>query len=109
MPEPHAPTAVDVEEADPKSAPTLLVGAVGLVLLMVLVLLVEVLYQRTTQAETYRKVIAEQPQELRQVQASQLEQINTYRWIDASKGIAAVPIDRAIDLVVQDAREGKQP
>ena len=109
MPDEHAHIAVEPDESDPKSTPTLLVGAVGMILLMVIVLLVEVLYQRTTQAEIYRKVISEQPLELRQVQAEQLDQLNDYSWISQPEGVAAIPIDRAIDLVVEDAEAGRKP
>ena len=109
MPDEHAHIAVDPDESDPKSTPTLLVGVVGMILLMVIVLLVEVLYYRTSQAEIERKVIAEQPLELRQVQAEQLEQLNGYRWISQPDGVAAIPIDRAADLVVEEARTGGTP
>jgi len=109
MPDEHAHAAVEVDESDPRSTPTLLVGAVGMILLMVTVLLVEVLYQRTSQAEVYRKVISEQPLELRQVQAEQLEQLNGYRWVSQPEGVAAIPIDRAIDLIVEETQAGQKP
>ena len=105
----HLHAAIEADDSDPKSTPTLLVGAVGMILLMVTVLLVEVLFQRTSQAEIYRKVISEQPLELRQVQAEQLEQLNGYRWVSQSQGVAAIPIERAIDLVVEEAQAGRKP
>jgi hypothetical protein len=98
---------MEPDRSDPRSAPTVLVGGVGLVLLAVIVLLLEVLYQRTSQAEIERKVVAEQPRELRQLQAEQLEQLNGYRWVDPAQGVVAIPIDRAIELMVEEAREGE--
>ena len=109
MPDEHAHIAVEIDDSDPKSTPTLLVGVVGMILLMVIVLLVEVLFHRTSEAEIYRKVISEQPLELRQVQAEQLEQLNGYRWVSEPEGEAAIPIERAIDLVVEEARSGRKP
>ena len=109
MPDEHAHIAVETDDSDPKSTPTLLVGVVGMILLMVIVLLVEVLFHRTSEAEIYRKVISEQPLELRQVQAEQLEQLNGYRWVSEPEGVAAIPIERAIDLVVEEARSGRKP
>ena len=103
-----APATVSPDQSDPRSAPTVLVGGVGLVLLAVIVLLLEVLHQRTTQAELARKVVAEQPQELRQVQALQREQLNGYRWVDQGQGVVAIPLDRAIDLLVEEARRGER-
>jgi len=103
-----ARSTMSPDHSDPRSAPTVLVGTVGLVLLAVIVLLLEVLHHRTTQAETYRKVVAEQPQELRQVQAQQLEQLNGYRWVDQGRGVVAIPLERAIDLLVEEARGGER-
>jgi hypothetical protein len=82
---------------------------VGMILLMVIVLLVEVLFHRTSEAEIQRKVISEQPLELRQVQAEQLEQLSGYRWVSEPEGVAAIPIDRAIDLVIEEAQTGRKP
>jgi hypothetical protein len=109
MPDEHAQINVEIDDSDPKSTPTLLVGAVGMILLMVIVLLVEVLFHRTTQAEIYRKVISEQPLELRQAQAEQLDQLNDYRWVSEPDGVAAIPIERAIDLIVEEAQTGRKP
>ena len=109
MSDEHVHIASAADESDPQPTPTLLVGAVGMVLLMVTVLLLEVLFQRTSQAEIYRKVISEQPLELRQVQAEQLEQLNGYRWVNEQEAVAAIPIDRAIDLIVEEAQAGRRP
>jgi hypothetical protein len=109
MPDEHAQITVETDDSDPKSTPTLLVGAVGMILLMVIVLLVEVLFHRTSEAEIHRKVISEQPLELRQVQAEQLEQLSGYRWVSEPEGVAAIPIDRAIDLVIEEAQTGRKP
>lgn len=94
------------EERDPRSAMTLVIGAVGVVLLAVLVILLQALFYRTAEAERWRKVVSQPPQELRQLQAGQLDRINSYRWIDEPNGVVAVPIDRAMELVLEEARSG---
>jgi hypothetical protein len=100
-------TMVDPEESDPRTAPTALVGTVGVVLLAVSLLLLEVLYQRTSQAEIERKVVAEPPQELRQLEAQQLERLAGYAWVDRERGIVKIPVERAMDLVIEETeREG---
>ena len=100
----HA-TGAPPEERDPKSGTTLIVGAVGVILLAVVVILLQVLFHRTAEAERWRKVVSQQPQELRRVQAEQLERINGYRWVDEPNGVVAIPVDRAMELVIQEARE----
>jgi hypothetical protein len=98
-------TGATPEERDPKSGTTLIVGAVGVILLAVVIILLQVLFYRTAEAERWRKVVSQQPEELRRLHAEQLEQINGYRWVDEPNGVVAIPVDRAMDLVIQESRE----
>jgi hypothetical protein len=90
------------EERDPKAASTLIVGAVGVILLAVVILLLQVLFHRTAEAERYRKVISQQPEELRQVRSEQLDRLNSYRWVDEQNGVVTIPIERAMELVARE-------
>ena len=85
---------VSPEESDPRSSSTLIVGAVGIVLLVVVGILLEVLYYDTAETEFQRKIVAEQPQQLRLLQAEQRERLNR----------AEVPIEDAMKLVVESAK-----
>jgi hypothetical protein len=40
-------------------------------------------------------------QDLRAMQRAEDEKLHSYSWVDASEGIASIPIDRAIDLLAQ--------
>ena len=44
---------------------------------------------------------AEPGQSLQPYMAAEQRKLNTYRWVDRQAGIAAMPIDRAIDAVAQ--------
>jgi hypothetical protein len=90
------------EERDPKAASTLIVGAVGVILLAVVILLLQVLFHRTAEAERWRKVISQQPEELRQVRSEQLDRLSSYRWVDEENGVVTIPIERAMELVVRE-------
>jgi len=105
MSETLTPGGVAPEERDPKSGSTLIVGAVGVILLAVVIILLQVLFYRTSEAERWRKVVSQQPEELRRVQAEQLDQLNSYRWIDEQNGVVTIPIDRAMELVVREAQQ----
>lgn len=39
-----------------------------------------------------------------EVQSAQRAELNEYRWVDRDAGVAQIPIDRAIDLVVEESR-----
>jgi len=91
--------------------PTTVAAVVGSLVLVATVFWVEALYQRTVESERARKVVAQEPAELRTVQAGQLDQLRDYRWVDRTQGVVAVPIERAMDLVVQEngaPRAGKR-
>jgi hypothetical protein len=44
---------------------------------------------------------AQPGQSLRPYMAAEEAKLNSYRWVDRSAGIAAMPIDRAMDLIAQ--------
>ncbi|MGD0089542.1 MAG: hypothetical protein ABSE73_06440 [Planctomycetota bacterium] len=67
----------------------------------------EALYYRLERAETEAKLGTEAPLQLRQVEAQQYGQLHSYRWVDAQKKSVAIPIERAIELLVQESgKEG---
>ena len=88
--------AVSPEKSDPPGMSTAVVTVVSIALIAVTVLLLEVVYQRMTRAEEQRKIIAEQPVELNALEAEQRAQIES----------APVPLDRAMQIVVDEARKG---
>jgi hypothetical protein len=92
---------------DPAAMMTVVVGVVSVVLIVVLLLGLEALYNRTVDDENLRKVVDRAPAELTRVRAEQQERLSGYRWIDRQHGVVAIPIDRAIDLVV--AEQGTAP
>jgi hypothetical protein len=95
-------------QGDPDATLTAVVGVVGAVLIFVVVVGLVALYQRAENAELTRKQIAPAPAELESVRAEQLGQLHGYRWVDAKKGIAAIPIERAMDLVVRESAAGRR-
>jgi hypothetical protein len=91
---------------DPNPQTTVLVGIITAIMLFVVVVLLQALFYRVERGEVRRKVEAVVPEELARLRAAQLEQLNAYRWVDQAAGVAAIPIDRAIRLVVQEQGRG---
>jgi hypothetical protein len=102
----HPETAGGGATDDPKSSMTLIVGVIGALIVFLICVLLQTLYVSTSQAELQRKVYSAQPEELRLLRVEQTEQLSGYRWVDERSGVAAVPIERAIELVVDDYAEG---
>ncbi len=87
---------------DPQPSGTALVGVIGGLVLLALVVFAQVLFYNAQRREDERKLHAAQPRELLDLQTQQMAQINGYRLVDAEKGLAAIPIDEAIRLYVQE-------
>jgi hypothetical protein len=76
------------------------VALLGAILTTTVVLGMQVLYYHyEAGVETSRK-FSEPEVKLRKLQAEQRAQLTEYRLLDAKKGIVAIPIDRAMELVV---------
>ena len=80
-----------------------MVVVVGTVLTFVIVVFLQALFYRAETAEYERKVVNESPKKLRSARAEQSTLLNEYRWIDRENGVVAIPIERAMELVVDEA------
>lgn len=75
-----------------------------MVLTLAVALLAQVLFYNAQRIEDQTKLYAGKPQELADLQAKQLAQINVYRYVDRQKDIVAIPIDRAIELYAAEMK-----
>jgi hypothetical protein len=89
------------KDDDPRATTTIVVLAFGSILVFVIILALQTLFFSAQEAERQVKTFGP-PEELSRLRAGQLERLNAYRWVDASKGVVAIPIDRAMELVVRD-------
>jgi hypothetical protein len=81
---------------------TAVVVLVGAILTFVAIVAVQALFYQVQQREFERKVVASEPAELRSLQADQLGDLNSYRWIDKQNGVVAIPIDEAMKRIVEE-------
>jgi hypothetical protein len=99
---------ISPEESDPRSGMTMLVGVVGVALLVVVVLLLVVLFNRPAENEFRRRVVDETSARLSELRAEQGKRLEGYRWVDDKEGIVTIPIERAMELVVEESRGGRE-
>ncbi len=81
------------------------VGVVGTIITFFTVFAVAALSSSFEKSETEVKVIEVPEVTSDSVLANQAAALSEYRWIDQDKNIAAVPIDRAMEFVVQEEQE----
>jgi hypothetical protein len=90
--------------SDPDTSATIVVGVVGAIVVFAIIVALQALFYRTETRETVSKVYSVVPEQYSRLRAEQLETLNSYRWIDKKNGVVGIPIDRAMELVVQEAQ-----
>ncbi len=78
-------------------------GLVGAVALLVIIVTLQAYFARLRRGEAGRDAAAPPPAELATLRARQLERIGGYRWVDRERGIVAIPIGRAMELVARES------
>lgn len=90
-------------EKDELNTPAVVtVGIVAAILLFAAIVFLQAYFARAERGEYERKVVSQRSEELATVQAAQESQLSGYRWMDRARGIAAIPIDRAMALVARE-------
>lgn len=87
---------------DPVASLTIIYGIATALLLAVIVIALNAFFNRMESDEIRRKVVNQSPEELGRLVAEQQEQLNSYRWVDPAKQVAAIPIDRAMEIVTRE-------
>ena len=83
---------------DPNVPASAVIGIIGAILLFVIIVGLQALFYRMQEQELAAKVYSQPYEELRQLDASQLEQLNSYGWVDQQAGSVHIPIERAMEL-----------
>jgi hypothetical protein len=92
---------------DPRAYTLTIVGLVSVILTIVSIIGLEALYFSVFNAETENKVYAVESANLSAIRSQQLETIHSYRWVDREKGVVAIPISQAAELVVKERASAK--
>ncbi len=98
----YAPHGPEYDEPDPDPLTTATVGIVGTLLVIIVIVFVQGLYESVNRDEFERKVVEEVPAELRNLRAAQQTRLQATGWVDKKNGIVAIPIDKAMELLAKD-------
>jgi hypothetical protein len=96
----HEQRAMAVDPPDPDALTTATVGIVGTILVIAAVVFVQGLYESVNRSEFQRKIVDEAPAELTDLRAAQLRKLSATAWVDKQNGIVAIPIEKAMALLV---------
>ena len=94
---------------DPSSSSTVIIGVVGTVLLFVVVIWLQAIFNKELQSERLSKQVLPRVVSLDDFEAGQQAVLHGYGWVDSEKGVVHIPIERAMELTVRELsgdREG---
>ena len=80
-----------------------LVGFLGAIVLVAIIVALQVLYYRAAAAQFREKDLDQPVVELQRTTTAQQAKLAQYRWVDQAKGVVAIPIERAMEIVVREA------
>ena len=89
---------------DPNVAASAVVGIISAILLFVIIVVLQAYFYSAEQSELEKKVWSQPYQTLQQLDANQLELLNSYGWVSEADGVVHVPIERAIDLIAAESQ-----
>ena len=95
----HGPAA---DEPDPDALTTATVGIVGTLLVVIVVVFTQGLYESASRREFEKKVVAEAPAEIRSLRAAQQTRLHGFGWVDRKNGFVAIPIEKSMELLAAD-------
>ncbi len=97
------------DHEDPLTGPTLMVGGLGAVALVAILLVLTALYYNAKADEVEEQVVLQERREVRDLHDEQAQVLQVAgQWVDRDDGgqtIRAyiIPIDRAMELIVEEA------
>jgi hypothetical protein len=77
-------------------------GVLSCIITVVLILGIQVMYYRAANAQQQQKVISVVYTDSESVIAAQESQLARYGWLNREAGVVAIPIERAMELMVQE-------
>jgi hypothetical protein len=93
---------------EPDTPMILVFGVVIAILTFLVVLLLQVYFAGAQKQEFERKMVRPRAEEPAAALAEQAAALTGYRWIDQQQGIVAIPIERAMELELQEWRTAAQ-
>ncbi len=99
------PENLHIEEDKLDTPMIALVGLASVLFLIIIVVLMQSWYYSVERTERFQKIISQPPVEYTKLVSEQQEQLNSYKWIDQKNGVVQIPIDLAMEKVVQDYKD----
>jgi len=104
---PHGDVGYD--HAEPSGRPLFLLTGIAAVTVFILIAGVTVFFNHVEEDAFHDRVLVPPSNMLVSLHEREDKQLYSYQYIDRAKGTVQLPIDRAMELVIKEAGEGKLP
>lgn len=94
---------------DPKPSATAFALAIGIIVVILSVIGLEALYYAVESDHAGSSALLASFPTRTELKKEQLGNTGGYRWVDRQAGVVAIPLDRAMDLVIPDLKAGRNP
>ncbi len=97
----------DFDRGEPRALLITGLGAATFIGLIVVILGIQAYFDHIREVATYQKVLVPVSEDLQNLRTQENELLNGYKYIDRNNGVIQIPIDRAMQLVAQEAAANK--
>jgi len=103
----HADPREGFDDTDPKST-SIVAFAIGCIILLALTIFaLKQYFNKIWDEAVYEKVLAPPSEQLKQLHYREDWYLSHYSFTDKKNGVVRIPVDKAMDLFVQEAAQGK--
>lgn len=95
------------ERTEPRTGLIALLGGATVIALVLIVAGVEGYYDHVRDQQIFVKQLEPVSEDLKALRAREAAQLHSYQYIDRAKGTVRLPIERAMDLVIEEAHGKK--
>jgi hypothetical protein len=105
----HVPPQMGFDPHEPQMAMVAVSGIAILILLVLVILAVQFYFDRVAERQTFTRVTATIAQDVRDLRSREDAQLYRYEFVDRAKGQVRIPVERAMELMVREASQGRAP
>jgi len=95
------------DHQEPKGSLLFLLFGMSVALVLFIAIGVQFYYDRYREQQVYESVLAPESNQLRDLRAKEDQELHSYGYADKPAGKVRLPIERAMELVAQEARENR--
>lgn len=93
------------ETSDVSTRNLFIASASLIVVIVIIIVVLNEIFVASTEREITESVLRPESAELRELRAREIETLNSYKMLDEENGIVQIPIERAMQLMSEEAFE----